>query len=298
MKTYSDIVGDGGSDVSGQVEARSRRLEARLAEVGFVVAVMSGKGGVGKSTVAAHLADALAATGRAVGLLDADLNGPSLGRITGASALTIDAAASGVRPALTQDGLKVMSIDFFLDAETSPVVWDAPTQRSAYAWRGLREVATLHELVADTDWGALDYLIVDLPPGADRLPTVADVLPRLDGALVITIPSAVSMAAVGKSVRFVREHLDTPLLGIVENMTARVCPHCGRKDELFPEGSLDRLSDELRLPILARIPFDPALAAASDAGRSFLRQHPERAAARALSELAERVSTNLNERTQ
>lgn len=294
MKTYHDIASDGGSDVIGQVAAQSGRLAGRLAEVRRIVAVMSGKGGVGKSTVSVNLASALAGQGARVGLVDGDVNGPSLGRMAGVHGTTLLRRDSAVLPAVTSRGVRVMSMDLFLGDETAPVVWDAPSQSDGAAWRGLREAGALRELIADTVWGALDLLVVDLPPGSDRLPTLSGVVPRLDGALVVTIPSAVSMGVVGRSVRMAREHLDVPVLGLIENMAAHVCPHCGQDDELFPSGSVDALARSLELAVIARIPFDPAVALAGDEGRSYPHDHPDRPAAGAFIELANDLQSMLD----
>lgn len=294
MKTYHDIATDDGSDVAGQVAAQSRRLAGRLAGVRRKVAIMSGKGGVGKSTVSVNLAAALAAAGARVGLVDGDINGPSLGRMTGVLGARLVRRGGAVLPAETGRGVRVMSMDLFLDDEAAPVVWDAPNQTDGAAWRGLREAGALRELIADTQWGDLDVLLIDLPPGSDRLPTLEGVVPRLDGALVVTLPSAVSLGVVGRSVRMAQDHLDVPPLGLIENMAAHVCPHCGVSDELFPSGTVDVLARRLGLPVLARVPFDPLLGLAADEGRSFPHEHPDRPAAKAFIKLANDLQSMLD----
>ncbi len=288
MKTWHDIATDGGSDVAGQVAVQADRLAERLSDIRYIVAVMSGKGGVGKSTVAVNLAAALARNGARVGLVDGDINGPSLGRMTGVQATTpLQRAGGVVSPPETTLGVRVMSMALFLRDETTPVAWDAPSQSGGAAWRGLREAGALRELITDTAWGALDILLVDLPPGSDRLPTLADVTPRIDAAVVVTIPSAVALDAVGRSVRMIQEHLDVSSLGLVENMASHTCPHCGQADPLYPPDRTDRLARTLDVPVLARIPFDPALGMAADEGRPYLHEHPDRPAACAFTELAD-----------
>lgn len=294
MKTYHDIAADGGSDVIGQVVAHAERMAERLAGVRRIVAVMSGKGGVGKSTVSINLASALARQGALVGLVDGDINGPSLGRMAGVRSAPLRRSGQAMVPAETEGGVRVMSMDFFLGDETAPVVWDAPSQTDGPAWRGLREAGALRELIADTAWGELDVLVVDLPPGSDRLPTLVGVVPRLDGALVVTIPSAVSLGVVARSIRLAREYLDVPALGLIENMAAHVCPHCGGEDVLFPSGRVDALARSLDLPVLARIPFDPVLGVAADEGRSYPHDHPDRPAARAFIQLANDLQSILD----
>ena len=314
MKTYHDIMTDGGSDVEGQVAERTGRLADRLAGIARVVAVMSGKGGVGKSTVAVNLAATLAREGARVGLVDADINGPSLGRMTGVRATPLCRDGSAFLPAQTSHGIRVMSMALFFQEETAPIVWDAPSQAGAVAWRGLREAGALRELIADTAWGELDLLLVDLPPGPDRLPAFIDVVPRVDGVLVITLPSAVSVGIVGRSIRIMREHgvaahtmqghgelthamqehPNPQAMAIIENMASRLCPHCGGEDPLYPVGSVDRLARALDVPVIARIPFDPAVGLAADEGRSYPHEHPDRPAARAYAELADRLRAFLH----
>ena len=292
MKTYQDIVSDGGSDVASQLAEQAEHTKDRLEQVRHVLAVMSGKGGVGKSTLTVNLASALVLDGYAVGVVDGDINSPSIARMAGVDAYEPSSSSSGIRPATNIDGLRIMSMSFFLAGETAPVVWDASTQKNAFAWRGLREAGALRSLIADTEWGPLDYLIVDLPPGSDKFGNVLDILPRHSAAIAVTIPSAVSAAAVGKSIRMTRQHFDAPLVGLVENMSPYVCSSCGKMERLFPEGAAERLSEELDLPLLAQIPFDPMLAVSSDAGRCFVDAYPDRPAAVAIRALARAVDTS------
>lgn len=295
MKTWHDIATDGGSDVAGQVAVQADRLAERLSDIRYIVAVMSGKGGVGKSTVAVNLAAALARNGARIGLVDGDINGPSLGRMTGVEAVGLSHRAKGtVSPPETTLGVRVMSMALFLHDETTPVAWDAPAQSGGAAWRGLREAGALRELITDTEWGALDMLLVDLPPGSDRLPTLVDITPRIDAVVVVTIPSVVALDAVGRSVRMIREHLDVSSLGFVENMASHTCPHCGQAEPLYSPGRTDRLAEALDVPVLARIPFDPALGMAADEGRPYLCAHPDRPAARTFTGLADRLQLLLD----
>jgi len=281
--------------VLGQISVQSERMRDGLAGIRHIVAVMSGKGGVGKSTVAINLAAAWARDGKAVGIVDGDINGPTIGRMAGVGRVRAGISGGRVVPPRTAGGVKVMTMDLFLNDDTAPVVWDAPTQNNGFAWRGLMEAGALRELVADTEWGALDYLVVDLPPGSDRLPNLADVVPRISGAVAVTVPSSVSLGIVGKSVRMARKYLETPILGLVENMAACVCPACGHEDELYPGGHVKKLAEELDLEILGHIPFDPLLAAAADEGRSYVDEHTDRPAARAIMDLAQRIHTLITE---
>ncbi|HEX2501896.1 MAG TPA: P-loop NTPase [Methylomirabilota bacterium] len=281
MKGYRDIAGDGGSNIAGQVVAQQARLAARMAPIRASVAVVSGKGGVGKSSITANLAGALAARGLAVGVLDADLNGPSMGKMLGVRGQALRVEPDGVRPALSAEGIRVLSMDLLLPADDTPVVWDAPTQVEAHTWRGTMEGTALREFLADTAWGALDVLLIDLPPGADRLPTLLDLLPGLTGAVVVTIPSAVSHLVVRRAMTLAHER-GARLVGLVENMAGYACPTCGTVGRLFEGPGGEATASQHGLPFLGRVPFDPRLAAAADHGRPFVLDHGDTPAGRAL----------------
>ncbi len=286
MKTYKDIVGDGGSDVVGQVTEHAARVQARMASVKRIVAVMSGKGGVGKSSVTVNLASAFAMQGKTVGVLDADINGPSVARMIGAQDQALRRNGNGVFPATGFADIKVMSTDLFLQSDDAPVLWDAPTQKDAFTWRGMMEAVALREFVADTVWGELDYLLIDLPPGSDKLPNIADILPRLSGVVVVTLPTAVSQFVVGKSISMAKQLLQTPILGIVENMSAYICAKCGEQKTLFSSGGVDELAEKFETSILGKIPFDPHIALAADSGEGFLEANADSVAAKEILRIA------------
>lgn len=294
MKTYKDIVGDGGSDVIGQVTEQRRRLQERLAGVKHVVAVMSGKGGVGKSSVAVNIASALALGGKQVGIMDADINGSSIARMTGVRNSKLVSGNDGVQPAIADAGIKVMSIDLFLPEDDAPVVWDATTQTDAFAWRGMVETHAMREFLADTVWGELDYLLLDLPPGTDKLPNMTDLLPKISGTIIVTIPSGVSQFIVSKSLKMARSYLKTPVLGLVENMSAYICSDCGKKEPLFPSGNVAALARQYKVPFLGSIPFDPRLAFSADEGKLFLRSYSEGPAAEAIQNIADQIEAALS----
>jgi ATP-binding protein involved in chromosome partitioning len=285
VKSYRDIQGDGGSNIVGQVAAQRARLAARMASIRATVAVVSGKGGVGKSSVTANLAAALTARGLAVGVLDADLNGPSLGKMLGVRGQALRVEADGVRPAVSAEGIRVLSMDLLLPGDDTPVVWDAPTQADAHTWRGTMEGTALREFLTDTAWGSLDVLLLDLPPGAERLPTLLDLLPGLTGAVVVTIPSGVSHLVVRRALTLARER-GARLLGLIENMAGYVCPTCGALGPLFDGPGGEETAAQHGLPFLGRVPFDPRLAAAADRGRPFVLDHGDSPTGRALGEIA------------
>jgi ATP-binding protein involved in chromosome partitioning len=278
VKRYRDIAGDGGSDVVGQVAAQQQRLSARLRDVHAIVAVVSGKGGVGKSTVTANLAGAFARAGVRVGVLDADLNGPCMAKMLGVRGRTLVVGAAGVEPPVGALGIRVMSMDLLLADDATPLTWDAPTQAEAHTWRGAMEANALREFFADTAWGTLDVLLIDLPPGTDRLATVVALLPALAGTVVVTIPSDVSGLVVRKSIT-VAQGLKAPVLGVIDNMAG-----------IFPGPGGAALAIEAGVPFLGEVPFDAALAAAADRGEPYVAVAPEAPAARAFTALAARLA--------
>jgi ATP-binding protein involved in chromosome partitioning len=267
------------------------RVAERLEPVERVVAVMSGKGGVGKSAVAANLALALSAAGARVGLLDADLHGPSLAKMLGLRGHPVCVRGDALAPIRGPRGLAVQSMDFFLQGN-QPLDWDGPSGEAA-PLRSALEDAALADFLARTEWGALDALVVDLAPGSDRLPALARTTGRVTGCVAVTIPTEVALLAVERSLRRARE-ARIPVIGLVENFAALVCAHCGSEAPLFPVlpgcAPVEALARDLDVELLARVPFEPALAACADAGRPFLEGDGLRSTAgRAFATLAARV---------
>jgi ATP-binding protein involved in chromosome partitioning len=277
VKRYRDIAGDGGSDIVGQVAAQQARLGARLRGVRAIVAVVSGKGGVGKSSVTANLAGSFTLAGARVGVLDADLNGPSMATMLGVRGRTLTVSAGGVEPPAGALGIGVMSMDLLLAGDATPLTWDAPSQAEAHTWRGTMEANALREFLADTAWGALDLLLIDLPPGTDRLATITGIVPALAGTVIVTIPPDVSRLIVRKSIT-VAQAAPAPVLGLIENMAG-----------MFPGPGAEALASESGVPFLGRVPFDPALAAAADRGEPYVAVAPDAPAARALRSIADHL---------
>jgi len=273
VKRYKDIADDGGSNIAGQVEAQQRRLKQRLESVRAIVAIVSGKGGVGKSTLTAGLACCFALEGWKVGVLDADLNGPTQAKVLGVRGRRLLIADGVVEPPCTGLGVKVMSMDLLLPTDAAPLTWDAPVQDEAHTWRGTMEANAIREFLADTNWGALDVLLLDLPPGTDRLSTIASLAP-LSGIVVVTIPSDVSRLVVRRSLT-VATGTRAPVLGLVENMSG-----------LFvgPDGT--KLAADAGVPFLGSVPFDRAVALAGDQGEPFVATAPDSVAAMALRRIA------------
>lgn len=262
-RTYADLTAPDSSGMVDQVAAQHERVAARMADVEACVAVMSGKGGVGKSLTTAALAAACAGRGLAVGLLDADLVGPSAARMSGVDAGRLVVTEEGLRPAVSSTGVRIMSMELVLD-EDAPLAWREPDSES-FVWRGAQERSALREFLADVIWGELDLLLVDLPPGTQRFVDLHELLPGLDGLLALTIPSGASETAVSRSLTLARDR-GVRIFGVVENMAGYACPECGEVGTLFPGDAGQRLSESHDVPFLGRIPFDPEAARFAEAG--------------------------------
>jgi ATP-binding protein involved in chromosome partitioning len=294
-KSYHDLAGDGGSDIVGQVTAQLARLQARMQGIRATVAVVSGKGGVGKSAITVNLAAAAAMAGAAVGILDADLNGPCIAKMTGVRGQKLVITADGVLPVEGPLGMRIISMDLLLPQDDTPVTWQAPTQTDAYVWRSSMEASALREFLGDTVWGDLDLLFLDLPPGTDRIATLASIWPRLTGMILVTIPSEVSHLVVRRSLALARD-LKVPVLGLIENMAGYDCQTCHTIGELFRPGEGPRLASDFGIRFLGAIPFDPRLAYSADAGVPFVAWHQETALGRALQRMARELMACMGER--
>ncbi len=253
FRTYNEVTGPDVSRLGEQVAEQRRRVEARLARIGRVMAIMSGKGGVGKSYVTAGLALSLVERGLSVGVLDADLAGPTTARMLEAKGPLRD-DGEGVHPALGRDGIRVFSTDLLLE-EGAPLRWREPGH-DGFVWRGTLEAGALREFLSDVAWGDLDVLLVDLPPGTDRLRDLAELIPGLAGVVAVTVPSEESHRAVARAMRAADE-AGLDLLGVVENMSGYRCSECGHAGPLFPGDAGNALATEFAVPVLARIPFSP-----------------------------------------
>jgi ATP-binding protein involved in chromosome partitioning len=242
------------------------------------IAVASGKGGVGKSTVAANLAVTLAQAGAAVGLLDADVYGPSMPLMMGQGAKPL--VRDGKIVPIEAHGVKVMSIGFLLDPE------------KALIWRGPLVAQLITQFLNDVLWGELDYLVIDLPPGTgDVQLTLVQKIP-ISGAVIVTTPQEVALADAVKGLRMFQE-VKTTVLGIVENMSGFVCPCCGTRTDIFAAGGGKRTAEQYDVPLLGEIPIEPAVREGGDTGRPVVVAHPDSATAQAFAHLAERVAARL-----
>ena len=251
FRTYNEVAGDDRSRLLDQVLAQRERVHRRLTGVRKVVAVMSGKGGVGKSFITAGLARGLAQSGQRVGVVDADLRSPTVAGLLDAHG-PLPVTDEGVQPAVGADQVRVISTDLLL-AEGQPLTWrEHGAER--FVWRGALELGALREFLGDVLWGPLDVLLVDLPPGADGVVDLHALVPELAGAVIVTIPTDEARRSVARTMRAARDDGIT-LLGIIENMSGYACPGCAAVGPLFPGDAGRRLAEEFSVPLWGTVPF-------------------------------------------
>ncbi|MGH9369401.1 MAG: Mrp/NBP35 family ATP-binding protein, partial [Thermoanaerobaculia bacterium] len=251
-----------------------------LPGVRFSIAVASGKGGVGKSTVAANLALALERNGRRVGLMDSDIYGPSQQMMMGISEKPHVDESNQIVP-IERYGVRVMSLGFLMDVD-QPVIWRGPMVMKA-----------VEQFLQDVAWGKLDFLVIDLPPGTGDAQLTLTQKIHLSGAVIVTTPQDVSLIDARKGLAMFQK-VNVPVLGIVENMSYYVCPECGHRDEIFKHGGGRRTAGELRVPFLGEIPLDPKVAAGGDAGRPIVAAEPRSAVTEAYLRIAEEIVRQLD----
>jgi len=265
-----------------QRQQEELELQARMESVGRKILVLSGKGGVGKSTVAANLATSLALAGKRVGLLDVDLHGPSIPKILGLEGQRLGPDASGgIAPIRVSENLSVVSLGLLLNNTSDAVIW-----------RGPMKYNVIRQFLKDVAWGPLDYLVIDSPPGTGDEPlSVAQMVGKGARAVVVTTPQDLAVSDVRRSVSFCNS-LDLPVVGIVENMSGLVCPHCGKQVDLFKVGGGKKLAAEMAVPFLGCIPFDPQIVLSGDDGRPFVQAFADGRAAKAFAAVIQPILNN------
>lgn len=260
-----------------QIKEEEIKVSKTLAKIKNRLLVFSGKGGVGKSTVAANLGLAFSMKGLKVGLLDVDIHGPNLAKMLGVEDKRMDASPEGIKAVDVNDNLKLVSMSFLLQDPDLPVIWRGPLKMKA-----------IQQFLGDVDWGELDWLVIDSPPGTGDEPlSVAQLIPAT-GAIVVTTPQEVSIMDSRKAVGFARR-LNLKILGIIENMSGMVCPHCGKKIDLFKEGGGKKAAFELGVPFLGKIPLDPQIVIFTDEGKPFIGTQPESEASKAFMKIVENI---------
>jgi len=291
VKSYHDIVGDGGSRVLEQVAAQRASITDGLAGVRHLVAVGSGKGGVGKSTLTLHLAGALRARGLRVAILDADFNGPTQARMAGVQGALLVPGRTKVALPRTRNGIAVFSMGSLVP-ESHALEFESTAHGESHTWRATREFALLSEILRACDWGSLDVLLFDLPPGAERTVQYADFLGPRTAFLLVTIPSDVARGVVARSVAALSAGPNR-LLGYVENMSGYYCRGCDTVKPLFTSTA----AVDLGLPCLGTVPFDPELARHCDEGTPLETLH-DTPAGQALAQIAQRLIDDLDARQE
>jgi len=253
-----------------QMQAEQEQIRQRVKQIKHRILVLSGKGGVGKSTVAVNLAVSLALAGKKVGLLDIDIHGPSIPKILNLEGKTVQAAGDVILPIAMAENLKVMSIGFLLRGSSDAVIW-----------RGPMKYQMIKQFLKDVDWGSLDFLVVDSPPGTGDEPlSIVQLLENADGAIIVTTPQEVALSDVRKCITFCRQ-LNLPVLGVLENMSGFVCPNCGQKIDIFSSGGGEQMSRQMNVPFLGRVPIDPQIVQACDSGRPFVYHYNQTETAKA-----------------
>ena len=264
-KSSCDAAGGQAADEKLKMFTEDEALVCRLSRIKHKIMVLSGKGGVGKSTVAVNLAVALAMEGWKTGLLDVDFHGPSVPMLLHLKGELFKAAdGDGILPVESGYGIKVVSLGFFLGHSDEAVIW-----------RGPMKMGVIKQLLTDVQWGDLDYLVVDFPPGTGDEPlSIAQLIPESDGAVIVTTPQDLSLQDVRKSINFCRQ-LKIPVLGVIENMSGLVCPHCQKMIDVFKSGGGEAMAKEMGVPFLGRIPMDPQIVGGGDEGNPFVYHHRE-----------------------
>ncbi len=268
----------------GENIAEMRRIKEQLEmqealfAIRHKIVVLSGKGGVGKSSVAANLSVAISRKGLKTGLLDTDLHGPSIPTLLGLEGVFPEQENDRMKPVAFSDTLKVMSTGLLLQDHSEALIWRGPAKHGI-----------IKEFIASVDWGDLDYLVVDCPPGTGDEPlSVIHLLRDVDGAIIVTTPQDLALVDVRKSVTFCRQ-LNLPVIGVIENMSGYVCPHCGESSDIFKSGGGKQLADEMEVPFLGSIPLDPAMVSAADEGKPFMNENRQTPAAIAMEKIYEKV---------
>ncbi|MCA1812577.1 MAG: P-loop NTPase [Halobacteriales archaeon] len=259
------------------------RIRKNMDAVRHKVVVMSGKGGVGKTTTSVNLAASFLALGRTVGVMDADLTNPNVPKMLGCEQGRVQGQQGMLLP-VQAHGLQVMSTGFLAHDPQRPIIW-----------RGPIKIGVLQQFLGDVKWGSLDYLFIDLPPGTSDEPlSIAQEIPNVDGAVIVTTPQDVSILDIKKSVGFARS-LNMKVLGIVENMSGFTCPHCGKETELFKRGGGEQAAVDMGVPFLGRVPFDPRIVRRGDEGRPFVLDHGDSEAGKAFALVVQRLARELGE---
>lgn len=257
---------------------QDRRLKGNMSKIRHKFLVISGKGGVGKTSVAVNLANALSLTDKKIGILDVDIHGPNIAKMLGIEHAKLSVSADGIEPVEVAANLKAVSISLVLENPDEPVIW-----------RGPLKMVTIKQFLSDVHWGELDYLIVDSPPGTGDEPlSICQLIPDLSGAVIVTTPQEIAVMDARKSLVFVRR-LNVPVVGIIENMSGFICPHCHTEVNIFKRGGGEELARACEVPFLGRIPIEPEFVELADRGTPFVAFEDEMESSKAFLKIVRRV---------
>jgi ATP-binding protein involved in chromosome partitioning len=260
-------------DYKRKMEVEQQQIRQRMNRIKHKILILSGKGGVGKSTVAVNLAVSLALAGKRTGLLDIDIHGPSIPQILNMGGKAVQAAGETILPVEMTENLKVMSIGLLLRTSTDAVIWRGPMKHQM-----------IKQFLKDVQWGDLDFLIIDSPPGTGDEPlSIVQLLENPDGAIVVTTPQELALSDVRKGITFCR-NLKLHVLGVLENMSGFVCPGCGERTDIFKSGGGEKMAEQMHVPFLGRIPIDPEIVHACDSGQPYIQGYKHSEASKAFSQ--------------
>jgi len=267
------------ASIPSQQDQQREKIKKRMEKIKHKLIIISGKGGVGKSTITVNLAYGLLFQGKKVGILDVDIHGPSLAKMMGVEGRHLGASEENViEPISIAPGLKVVTIASLLETADTPVIWRGPLKMKLIA-----------QFLGDVNWGELDYLVADSPPGTGDEPlSVAQLIPGMDGAIIVTTPQEVALLDSRKSVGFAKA-LKMPVVGIIENMSGLICPHCGKRIDLFKTGGGEKAANDLNVSFLGRIPIEPAIVNSTDEGRPFIQVYAKTNTAEVMDEIVVKI---------
>ncbi len=257
---------------------QEKRLKEKMTQIKYTLIVMSGKGGVGKSSVAVNLAYALSLAGKKVGILDIDLHGPNIAKMLGIEKHTLCDLGFGIQPVEVLQNLKAVSVALAGYDPDQPVIW-----------RGPMKAAMIGKFLSEVNWGQLDYLIIDSPPGTGDEPLSAcQLIPNLSGAIIVTTPQEVAVLDARKTIQFAKE-LKIPVAGVIENMSGFTCPHCGKSVDIFKRGGGEQAAQEMGVPFLGRVPLQPEFVELADKGMPFVAFREKNVSVQAFMEIVAKI---------
>jgi len=261
------------------IREQKERIREKMSQIKYKVLVMSGKGGVGKTSVAVNLSYGLSLSGNNVGILDVDLHGPNIAKMLGIEQKSLFGMESGIEPVEVIPRLKAVSLALTGFDVDQPIIW-----------RGPMKTAAIRQFLGDVNWGELDYLIIDSPPGTGDEPlSTCQLIPDISGIIIVTTPQDVAILDSRKSVRFAKE-LKVPIIGVIENMSGYVCPHCGKQTDLFGKGGGERAAHDLGVPFLGHIPLEPEMVRCGDSGNPLIFSKTETVAAKIMNEITKKIT--------